>query len=101
MPELDLDAYTYDLDRAHVFHSWSVQGDLEPLVIAGGNGSTVWDHSGREYLDFSSQLINTNIGHQHPKVVTAIKEQANLLTTVAPSHANPVSYTHLTLPTIL
>ena len=88
MPELDLDAYTYDLDRAHVFHSWSVQGDLEPLVIAGGKGCIVWDHAGREYLDFSSQLINTNIGHQHPKVVTAIKEQADLLTTVAPSHAN-------------
>ena len=88
MAEHDLDAYTYDLDRAHVFHSWSVQGDLHPLVIAGGNGSTVWDHSGREYLDFSSQLINTNIGHQHPKVVAAIAKQANLLTTVAPSHAN-------------
>ena len=88
MPELDLDAYTYDLDRAHVFHSWSVQGDLEPLVIAGGKGCIVWDHAGREYLDFASQLINTNIGHQHPKVVTAIKEQADLLTTVAPSHAN-------------
>lgn len=88
MSELDLDAYTYDLDRAHVFHSWSVQGDLSPLVIAGGKGSTVWDHAGREYLDFSSQLINTNIGHQHPKVVAAIKEQADLLTTVAPGHAN-------------
>ena len=75
-------------DRAHVFHSWSAQGALTPFVIAGGLGSTVWDHDGREYLDFSSQLVNVNIGHQHPRVVEAIAEQAGLLTTVAPAHAN-------------
>ena len=84
----DLDALTYELDRAHVFHSWSAQGALTPLVIAGGEGSRVWDHAGRTYLDFSSQLVNTNIGHQHPRVVAAIREQADLLTTVAPSTAN-------------
>jgi taurine--2-oxoglutarate transaminase len=78
----------YDLDRAHVFHSWSAQGSLTPFVIAGGEGSTVWDYDGTRYLDFSSQLVNTNIGHQHPKVVAAIKAQADVLTTVAPAHAN-------------
>ena len=78
----------YDLDRAHVFHSWSAQGALTPFVIAGGLGSTVWDFDGNEYLDFSSQLVNTNIGHQHPKVVAAIKAQADILTTVAPATAN-------------
>ncbi len=77
-----------DLDRAHVFHSWSAQGALDPMVLAGGSGSTVWDHAGREYLDFSCQLVNTNIGHQHPAVVAAIKEQAEILPTVAPPHAN-------------
>jgi taurine--2-oxoglutarate transaminase len=78
----------YDLDRAHVFHSWSAQGALTPFVIAGGAGSTVWDFDGTRYLDFSSQLVNTNIGHQHPAVVDAIKAQADILTTVAPAHAN-------------
>ncbi len=39
-------------------------------------------------LDFSSQLVFTNIGHQHPKVVAAIAEQAAKLSTVAPQHAN-------------
>ena len=78
----------YDLDRAHVFHSWSAQGALTPFVIAGGSGSTVWDYDGNNYLDFSSQLVNVNIGHQHPRVVEAIKAQADLLTTVAPAHAN-------------
>lgn len=78
----------YDLDRAHVFHSWSAQGALTPFVIAGAAGSTVWDYDGKRYLDFSSQLVNTNIGHQHPAVISAIKEQADLLATVAPAHGN-------------
>ena len=78
----------YDLDRAHVFHSWSAQGALHPFVIAGGSGSTVWNFDGTKYLDFSSQLVTTNIGHQHPAVVGAIKAQADILTTVAPPHAN-------------
>ncbi|AWB90251.1 aspartate aminotransferase family protein [Homoserinimonas hongtaonis] len=76
------------LDRAHVFHSWSAQGSLKPLVITGGSGSRAWDDEGRTYLDFSSQLINLNIGHQHPAVIAAIAEQAATLATVAPSTAN-------------
>jgi taurine--2-oxoglutarate transaminase len=78
----------FELDRSHVFHSWSAQGALKPFVIAGGLGSTVWDYDGKRYLDFSSQLVNMNIGHQHPRVIEAIKDQANTLTMVAPSHAN-------------
>lgn len=83
-----LDTRAYDLDRAHVFHSWSAQADFDPIVIAGGLGTRVWDHSGRTYLDFSSQMVNVNIGHQHPAVVTAIRDQADLLTTIAPATAN-------------
>jgi taurine--2-oxoglutarate transaminase len=75
------------LDRAHVFHSWSAQGALEPLALAGGSGSVVWDDEGRRYLDFSSQLVNMNIGHCHPRVVAAIQEQAARLPMVAPPHA--------------
>ena len=78
----------HDLDRAHVFHSWSAQGALNPFVIAGAEGSYVWDYDGTRFLDFSSQLVNVNIGHQHPKVVAAIQAQAGLLSTVAPQHAN-------------
>lgn len=77
-----------DLDRAHVFHSWSAQEALTPLAIAGGNGSRVWDFDGHHYLDFSSQLVNTNLGHGHPAIVNAIREQASQLATVAPAHAN-------------
>ena len=80
------DAFTSD--RAHVFHSWSAQGALTPLVVAGAEGSWFWDEHGNRYLDFSSQLVNVNIGHQHPKLVAAIQEQAGKLCTVAPFHAN-------------
>ncbi|MEO6821286.1 MAG: aspartate aminotransferase family protein [Candidatus Nanopelagicales bacterium] len=78
----------HDLDRAHVFHSWSAQGSLDPMAVAGAEGSYVWDYDGNRYLDFSSQLVNVNIGHQHPKVVAAIQEQAGRLATIAPGTAN-------------
>lgn len=86
--QTNLDTLTRRLDREHVFHSWSAQAHLAPFPIAGGSGTRVWDHSGRTWLDFSSQLVNVNIGHQHPAVVEAITEQARLLTTIAPSTAN-------------
>lgn len=80
----------YQLDREYVFHSWSIQGALNPMVIAGGSGCKLWDYDGKEYLDFSSQLVNTNIGHQHPKVIAAIQQQAAELVTIAPATANRV-----------
>ncbi len=78
----------YINDRSHVFHSWSAQGALKPIVVAGAEGSWFWDENGKRYLDFSSQLVNVNIGHQHPKLVAAIQEQAGKLCTIAPFHAN-------------
>jgi len=81
-------AEVYAMDRAHVFHSWSAQKALTPIAIAGAEGSYFWDYDGNRYLDFSSQLVNTNIGHQHPKVTAAIAAQAAKLATIAPQHAN-------------
>ncbi len=78
----------YQLDRKHVFHSWSAQAQITPMTIVASEGSYVWDGEGNKYLDFSSQLVFTNIGHQHPKVVAAIAEQAAKLCTIAPQHAN-------------
>lgn len=75
-------------DRAHVFHSWSAQAQIDPLPLAGALGSYFWDDEGNRYLDFSSQLVNVNIGHQHPKLVAAIQRQAGELATVAPTFAN-------------
>ena len=75
-------------DREYVFHSWSAQKALKPMCIAGADGCYFWDYDGNRFLDFSSQLVNTNIGHQHPKVVKAIQDQAATLSTIAPQHAN-------------
>ena len=58
------------------------------MTVAGAAGSYFWDYTGHRYLDFSCQLVFTNIGHQHPKVLAAIKEQTDILTTIAPQHAN-------------
>ncbi len=76
------------LDRAHVFYSWSAQGHIDPLPIAGGQGRHFWDYDGNRYLDFSSQFVNLNIGHGHPAVVAAIQRQAARLPTIAPHFAN-------------
>ncbi|MFJ3226030.1 aspartate aminotransferase family protein [Streptomyces sp. NPDC086783] len=74
-------------DRAHVFHSWSAQELIDPLAVAGAEGSYFWDYDGKRYLDFTSGLVFTNIGYQHPKVVAAIQEQAATLSTFAPAFA--------------
>jgi taurine--2-oxoglutarate transaminase len=78
----------YELDRAHVFHSWSAQAQLDPMVITKAEGSYVWDRHGNRLLDFTSQLVFTNLGHQHPRIAKAIQEQAATLCTVAPAYAN-------------
>jgi taurine--2-oxoglutarate transaminase len=88
MTDLDADGrLALELDRAHVFHSWSAQGALSPLVVDSASGCEVHLADGRTMLDLSSQLVNTNIGHQHPRVTAAIAEQAGRLATIAPSHA--------------
>lgn len=73
-----------------VFHPWTVQGPRDVPTLVGGSGSYVIDVNGRRYLDFSSQLVFTNLGHQHPRIVAAIKEQADRLCTLAPGHASDV-----------
>jgi len=75
-------------DRRYLIHSWSVQSAISPLPVAGGEGRHFWDYDGKRYLDFASQLVNLNIGHQHPKLVAAIKEQAERLCTIGPPMAN-------------
>ncbi len=76
------------LDRAHNFYSWSVQGSLAPMMVSHAEGMYVFDTAGNKYLDFSSQLVNTNIGHSHPVVVKAIQDQAAKLATVGPAFSS-------------
>ncbi|GAA1517577.1 taurine--2-oxoglutarate transaminase [Agromyces terreus] len=90
LPDTEAEARVRADDRAHVFHSWSAQALIDPLPIAAGEGSTFWDYQGNAYLDFSSQLVNLNLGHQHPDLVEAIRQQAGRLATIQPSMANDV-----------
>lgn len=75
------------LNRQYTFFSWSVQSAVNPIPVVRAEGVYFWDADGKRYIDFSSQLMNMNIGHQHPKVVRAIQEQASQLCFVHPGLA--------------
>lgn len=79
-----------DLSREYTFFSWSVQGQVNPIPVGKAEGVYFWDTDGKRYLDFSSQLMNTNIGHQHPKVVKAIQDQAAEVCFVHPGNTTEV-----------
>jgi len=77
-----------ELERKYILRSWSVQGNNKYEEIIGAEGCWFWNAEGKKYLDFSSQLVNTNIGHQHPKIIAAIKEQADKLCYISPNYAS-------------
>jgi taurine--2-oxoglutarate transaminase len=72
------------LCRKHSIFEWSIQPKVDPIPVARAKGVYFWTPEGKRYLDFNSQLMCTNIGHGHPKVVKAIQEQAEIL-----CYANP------------
>lgn len=78
-----------DMHANHYLQSWSKQGG-RPRVITGAEGSWFWDSDGKRYLDFQSQLVNLNLGHQHPKIVAAIKDQADRLCYIGPAMGSDV-----------
>ncbi len=55
--------------KEYVLYSWSVPNQVNPIAVAGAEGRHFWDYDGKRYLDFASQLVNVNIGHQHPKII--------------------------------
>jgi len=67
--------------------TWRRQGGWDPLVVARAEGSRFWDGAGKEYLDFSSQLIATNLGHGNAHVAEAIASQAHSVAYAAPGFA--------------
>ena len=74
-------------NRAYTLFSWANQGQIDPPVMTKAQGVWFWDGDGERWLDFSSQLINMNLGHQHPKVIQAIKDQAEALCFAGPGFA--------------
>jgi taurine---2-oxoglutarate transaminase len=77
-----------DLNKEYTFFSWSVQSATNPIPISKAQGIYFWDSDGKRYMDFSSQLMNMNIGHQHPKVTKAIQDQAAQLCYAHPGMAS-------------
>lgn len=75
------------MNKDYTFFSWSIQGLANPIPVEKAEGIYFWDTDGKRYIDFSSQLMNANIGHQHPKVVKAIQDQAAKLCFVHPGNA--------------
>jgi taurine--2-oxoglutarate transaminase len=74
-------------NRDYTMFSWSVQNSANPMHITKGQGVWFWDGEGGKWLDFSSQLINLNIGHQHPGMLDAIKKQVDELCFAGPGFA--------------
>ncbi|HEX6761201.1 MAG TPA: aminotransferase class III-fold pyridoxal phosphate-dependent enzyme, partial [Gaiellaceae bacterium] len=74
--------------KRYVLYSWSVQNQINPIAVERAEGRCFWDYDGNRYLDFASQLVNVSIGHSHPKLVQAIKDQAEKLATIGPPMAS-------------
>ncbi len=74
-------------NRDYTLFSWSIQNAVNPMEMTRGEGVWFWDGQGNKWLDFSSQLINLNVGHQHPTVLQGIKDQVDKLCFAGPSFA--------------
>jgi taurine---2-oxoglutarate transaminase len=80
-------------DRAEIVHnnneytlySWSKQAGNNPIVVERAEGVYLYDADGKRYLDFSSGLMNVNIGHGHPRVAEAVLRQMQQVSYVTPS----------------
>lgn len=70
-------------ERETVLHSWCVQADWRAPTVVGGAGARFFLEDGRAILDMASQSECSNLGHQHPRLVTAIKAQAEALCYIA------------------
>ena len=78
------------LCRKHTIYEWSVQTKVDPIPVSRAEGVYFWTPEGKRFLDFNSQLMCTNVGHSHPRVVKAIQDQAATL-----AYANPFMATEV------
>ena len=77
------------MDQQYVMRAWSKQGQAA-MAVEKAEGIYFWDYEGNRQVDMSSLLVDANIGHQHPKVVKAIQDQAAKMCFMAPSYATDV-----------
>jgi taurine--2-oxoglutarate transaminase len=76
-----------ELCKRHTVFSWSAQKNVNPIAADRAEGIYFWDADGKRYIDFNSQLMCVNAGHNHPKIVAAVKAQADKLCFVFPGMA--------------
>lgn len=77
-------------NKKYVIFPWSKQAGLNPIAVTRAEGPFFWDIDGKRYVDFANQHVCVNAGHQHPKIIAAIKAQADELCYVAPSFATDI-----------
>jgi len=75
------------LTKQHNYGTWRKQKGWNPTHLVSADGCYFTDGDGRRFLDFSSQLMCMNLGHNHPAVVKAIQDQAATLAYAAPFYA--------------
>ena len=70
--------------------SWGKQGGLNPINASHAKGSYVYDRDGKKYLDFTSQLMNVNIGHGNQRITEAVANQMKQVSYVYPGMATDI-----------
>lgn len=76
-----------DLCKKHTLYTWTASGGVDPLPVARAEGIHFYTPEGKRYIDFNSQLMSVQIGHNHPKVMAAMKRAAEELIYVFPASA--------------
>lgn len=90
LSQQDLPSQILQANLDYTLFSWSKQKGINPIVIEKGEGVYFYDYDGKRYLDFSSGLMNVNIGHGHPRVAAAVVRQMNQISYVTPGCATKV-----------
>lgn len=87
IPQQNLSDEIRQDNLAYTLFSWSKQKGIDPIIVEKGEGVYFYDYSGKKWLDFSSGLMNVNIGHGHPRVAAAVLRQMNQISYVTPGCA--------------
>ncbi len=74
----------------YTLFSWSKQKGIAPIAVERGEGVYLYDAEGKRYIDFSSGLMNVNIGHGHQRITRAVTEQMQKVSYVTPSCSTEV-----------
>ncbi len=74
-----------DQNFDYTLFSWSKQKGINPIAVERAEGVYLYDYYGRKYLDFSSGLMNVNIGHGNQRITMAVSKQMQQVSYVTPS----------------